>query len=44
MVIQGIKDRGKIREHMVMRKQGCGDEGETEEGNLGRTRRWVSVG
>ena len=28
MVIQGIKDRSKIREGEVMRKQGCGDEGE----------------
>ena len=44
MVIQGIKDRSKIRGHMVTRKQGCGDEGETKEGNLGRTQRWVSVG
>ena len=31
MVVQGIKDRSKIREGMVTRKQGCGDEGETRE-------------
>ena len=35
MVIQGIKDRSKIREHMVTRKQGCKDEGETREEELG---------
>ena len=27
MVVQGIKDRSKIREHKVTEKQGCGDEG-----------------
>ena len=43
-VIQGIKDRSKIRDHLVTRKQGYGDEGETKEGSLRRTRRWVSVG
>ena len=32
MVVQGIEDRSKRREHMVTRKQGCGDEGETREG------------
>ena len=32
---QGIKDRSKIREGMVTRKQGCRDEGETREGKLG---------
>ena len=35
MVVQGIKDRSKIREHMVTGKQGCGDEDETREGKLG---------
>ena len=35
VVIQGIKDRSRIREHMVTRKQGCGDEGESREGKLG---------
>ena len=47
MVVQGIKDRSKIRENEVIRKQGCGDEGETREarkGKQGKTRRWVSVG
>ena len=44
MVIQGIKDRSEIRECIVTRKQECGDEGETKEGNLGRTWRWVSMG
>ena len=47
MVVQGIKDRSKIRKHKVTEKQGCGDEGETGEarkGNQGRTWRWVSVG
>ena len=44
MVIQGIKGRSKIREGEVIRKQGCGDEGETRKGNQGKTRRWVSVG
>ena len=29
MVIQGIKDRSKIRCLEVTEKQGCGDEGET---------------
>ena len=43
-MIQGIKDRSKIRDHLVTRKQGYGDEGETKEGSLRRTRRWVSVG
>ena len=28
----------------MIRRQGCGDEGETKEGNLGRTWRWVSMG
>ena len=39
MVVQGIKDRSKIREDEVIRKQGCGDEGETreaKEGELGK--------
>ena len=31
----GVKDRSEIREGMVIRKQGCGDEGETREGRLG---------
>ena len=44
MVIQGTKDRSKIREHMVARKQGRGDESEVREENLGRTRRWVFMG
>ena len=47
MVIQGIKDRSKIRESEVIRKQGCRDEGETreaKEGKQGKARRWVSVG
>ena len=47
MVIQGIKDRSKIREGEVIKKQGCGDEGETREareGKQGKTRRWVSMG
>ena len=35
VVIQGIKDRSRIREHIVTRKQGCGDEGESREGKLG---------
>ena len=35
MVIQGIKDRSRIREHIVTRKQGCGDEGESRVGKLG---------
>ena len=30
-----IKDRSEIRECMVTRKQGCGDEGETRKGELG---------
>ena len=30
MVIQGIKDRSKIRGRMVTKKQGCGEEGEQE--------------
>ena len=45
--ILGIKDRSKIREYMVTKKQGCGDEGETREageGKQGKTWRWVSVG
>ena len=37
MVVQGIKDRSEIRGEEVTRKQGCGDEGETREGNQGRT-------
>ena len=47
MVVRGIKDRSKIRKHKVTEKQGCRDESETREareGNLGRTRRWVSIG
>ena len=46
MVIQGIKDRSKIRNHRVTKKQGCGDEGETREAREGKrrkTRRWVFV-
>ena len=35
VVIQGIKDRSEIREHIVTRKQGCEDEDETREGRLG---------
>ena len=31
MVVQGIKDKSKIRERKVTEKQGCGDEGETRE-------------
>ena len=47
MVILGIKDRSKIRECMVTKKQGCREEGETgevREGKQGKTQRWVSVG
>ena len=44
MVIQGIKDRSEIREGKVIRKQGCGDEGETRKGKQGKTQRRVSVG
>ena len=47
MVIQGIKDRSEIREGEVIKKQGCGDEGETREareGKQGKTQRWVSMG
>ena len=47
MVIWGIKDRSEIREDKVIRKQGCGDEGETREARgreQGRTQRWVSIG
>ena len=47
MVIQGIKDRSEIRESEVIRKQGCGDEGETreaKEGKQGKAWRWVSMG
>ena len=44
MVIQGIKDRSKIREGKVIRKQGYRDEGETRKGNQGKTQRQVSVG
>ena len=46
MVIQGIRDRSVIREDRVIRKQGCGDEGETREageGKQGKTRGWVFV-
>ena len=32
---QRYKDRSKIRGHMVIRKPGCGDEGETRKGELG---------
>ena len=42
MVVQGIKDRSKIRKHKVTEKQGCGEEGETREareGKQGKTRR-----
>ena len=34
-MLWGIKDRSKIRKHMVTRKQECGDEGETREEELG---------
>ena len=47
MVVQGVKDRSRIWEDKVTRKQGCGDEGETREareGKQGKTRRWVSMG
>ena len=44
VVILGIKDRSKIRESMVTRKQGYGDEGETRKGELERIQRWVSMG
>ena len=47
MEIQGIKDRRRIRSHMVTRKQGCREEGETREareGKQGKTQRWVSMG
>ena len=47
MVVQGIKDRSRIRKHKVTEKQGCRDEGETgeaREGKQGKTWRWVSVG
>ena len=47
VVILGAKDRSKIRECMVTKKQGCGEEGETGEageGKQGKTWRWVSVG
>ena len=44
MVRQGVKDRCEIREGEVIRKQGCGDEGETREGKQGKTQRRVSVG
>ena len=43
MVVQGIKDRSKIRCHKVTEKQGCRDEGETREGKRGKTRRRVSM-
>ena len=43
MVVQGIKDRSEIREHMVTRKQGDGEESETREREQRKTRRWVSV-
>ena len=36
MVVQGIKDRSKIRGRKVTGKQGYGDEGETREGTRGR--------
>ena len=35
MVVQGINDRSKIREHIVIEKQGFRDEGETREGKPG---------
>ena len=35
MVILGIKDRSETREHIVTRKQGWREEGETREGKLG---------
>ena len=46
MVIQGIKDRSKIRNCRVTEKQECGDEGETREareGKQGKTQRRVSM-
>ena len=46
MVIQGIKDGSEIREDAVIRKQGCGEEGETREareGKQGKTRRRMSM-
>ena len=46
MVVQGIKDRSKIRKHKVTEKRGCRDEGETREvreGKQGETQRRVSV-
>ena len=47
MVVQGIKDRSKIRNYKVIEKQEGGDEcdaGEAREGKLGGTWRRVSVG
>ena len=47
MVVQGIKDRSKIRRHKVTKKQGSGDEGEireAREGKQGKTWRRVSKG
>ena len=35
MVLGSGGDRSEIREHMVIWKQGCGDESETREGKLG---------
>ena len=47
MVVQGIKDRSRIRKHKVTKKQGCGEEGEigeAREEKQGKTRGWVSMG
>ena len=47
MVVQGIKDRSKMRNHKVIEKQGGGDEsdaGEAREGKQRGTQRRVSVG
>ena len=47
MVVQGIKDRSKIRNHMVTEKQGNRDESETRgtrEGNQGKTKEDPEMG
>ena len=44
MVVQGIKDRSKIRKRKVIEKQGGGDECDARGGNLGRTWGWAFVG
>ena len=44
MVVQGIKDRSKMRNHKVIEKQGGGDECDAGEGNLGRIWGWMFMG